>query len=195
MAGGTLWHWHDICCPMSSPILSWTCFAYAGYQYQGEKKELQWRDTAVCAAGACKSRSVGKVRWTLACSCCKRVHPGLPRGRVLLASPRVTPPALPRHLPSERIEGGFLLLSPAIFIATKLSEVRQGAAELVGNRTSSHRESQLGLVARMASLARVTSRRTSLNSVAHHVRTHQLHRWSPVRASRLQPAFPKHVQI
>ena len=64
---------------------------------------------------------------------------------MLLASPCMATPALPQHLPRvKRLnKNGFLFLSPAIFIGTKLLEVQQGAAELVGDRTSSHRVSQL----------------------------------------------------
>lgn len=98
-------------------------------QRREKRKLTQRRGPAVCAAGGCESRSVGKARWPFACGCCTRPHLGLPRGCVLLASPCMATPALPSRLPRvKRLnKNGFLFL-PLLFLL--LRSCRKSSGEL-----------------------------------------------------------------
>lgn len=77
------------CHPLPCPGL---CFVYPGYQNR-RKKQLQLWCMPVCAGSACKSRSVGKVPWALACGSCQHIHPALPRAWMLFVSPCMATPA------------------------------------------------------------------------------------------------------
>lgn len=106
------------------PLLDLFCLPRVSVQRKKKSRCNGWAPQRVCSWYVRKQKC-GPSEVDLARSCRKRVHLGLPRGCVLLASPCVATPALHWHLPRvKRLNKNvFLLLSPVIFIAIKLSEV------------------------------------------------------------------------